>query len=108
MVRAYVKEQESHPNFQAWGRGGLEPVHRTPPRLRQACVEPDFDDQPVVMEDIPPDMDEEEWVTHIAHLFSSVATTPQGGKPLRIGKGPRPCFVCGKDSHSWVRCEKAT
>ena len=106
MVRAYVKEQEAYPNFQAWGRGGLEPVHRTLPRLRQACVETDVDDQPVIMEDIPPDMDEEEWVTHIAHLFSSVATTPQGGKPLRIGKGPRPCFVCGKDTHSWVRCEK--
>ena len=104
MVRAYVKEQESHPNFQAWGRGGLEPIHRTQPRLRQTCV--DAHEEPSVLEDVPPNMDEEEWVTHVAHLFSSVATSPAGGKPLRIGKGPRPCFVCGKDSHSWVRCER--
>ena len=59
MVRAYVKEQESHPNFQAWGRGGLEPIHRIQPRLRQTCVDV-YDEEPSVLEDVPPNMDEEE------------------------------------------------
>ena len=28
------------------------------------------------------------------------------GKPLKIGKGPNSCFVCGSDAHMWYHCEK--
>ena len=108
MVRAYVKEQEAHPNFQAWGRGGLEPIHRAPNKLRTVCVPPPdmFDEEPQILEDVPMGMDEEEWTARIAHLYSSATPNPQGGRPLKIGRGPRPCFVCGSDAHSWIRCER--
>ena len=26
--------------------------------------------------------------------------------PARIGIGPRPCFCCGSDAHSWIQCPK--
>ena len=104
MVRAYVKEQEAHPNFQAWGRGGLEPIHRAPNKLRAVCVSPD--PEPQMLDDVPVGMDEEEWIARVAHLYSTSTPNPQGGRPLKIGKGPRPCFVCGSDAHSWIRCER--
>ena len=109
MVKAYVKEQEAHPNFQSWGRGGLEPIHRVAPKLRQTHQlqnEWGVTDKPEVPDDVPMNMDEEEWTLHVATLFSSFAGTSQGGKPLRIGSGPRPCFVCGQSDHSWVKCQK--
>ena len=108
MVRTYVKEQEAHPNFQVWGRSGLEPIHRSPNKLRTVFVPPHelYDDEPQIPDDVPNGMDEEEWVAHVAHLYSSLTPNQQGGRPLKIGKGPRPCFVCGSDAHSWVKCER--
>ena len=63
-------------------------------------------EEPELLDDIPEGMDEEEWTSHIACLYSTFAATPSGGKPLRIGQGSRPCYVCGSDAHSWVKCEK--
>ena len=112
MVRAYVREQEAHPQFQAWGKGGLEPIHKSSHRLRHAVVNHDTiqsdddDDEITWPSDIPKGMDEEEWTMHVSHLFSTLAQKPSQGKALKIGKGPRPCFVCGQEGHSWVRCSK--
>ena len=106
MVRAYVAEQEAHPHFHAWGRGGLEPLHRPPHKLRHAHFNEEHLDEPELLNDIPGGMDEEEWTSHVSCLFSTFGTKPQGGIPLKIGKGVRPCFVCGQDGHSWVKCER--
>ena len=59
-----------------------------------------------MLDDVPLGMDKEEWIARVAHLYSTFTPNPQGGRPLKIGKGPRPCFVCGSDAHSWIRCER--
>ena len=95
MVRAYVREQEAHPQFQAWGKGGLEPIHKSSHRLRHAVIthdtmqSDDDDDEISWPSDIPKGMDEEEWSMHISHLFSTLAQKPSRGKALKIGMRPR-------------------
>ena len=99
MARAYVREQETNPNFQSWGRGGLEPVHRTLAKLRQVRADDNWDwlttqeelGEPDLPSDIPEGMEEEEWASHVACLYSTFATTPSGETPT-FGYWATPMF----------------
>ena len=41
-----------------------------------------------------------------AQLFTADLGPKKDLGPARYGKGPRPCFCCGKDGHSWIACPK--
>ena len=41
-----------------------------------------------------------------AQLFTTDAGPPKDLGPAWYSKGPRPCFCCGKDGHSWIACPK--
>ena len=120
IFRTYVINTEAAPGFRGWREASLNPISTKDkafptrnPKLRQAIVEDEEEDEgsneemiPEITADVPEGFEEEEWDAMVATLRSTVVSSPAASAQLRIGKGPRPCFVCGADNHSWIRCEK--
>ena len=115
--KAIPVEKERYPNttptrmtnrFQPESRiGGMEPGRKDdrsrPIVVRYANLSPSYEEDETP--DLPDGMIEEEWVARILAL-NIVEKPPMKDEAKRkYGQGPRPCFVCGKDGHSWIRCE---
>ena len=123
VVRSYVYETESAPGFHAWPQATLEPVFKNT-KMRQAVVSPETDqsatslrqvitqvlreveeeEKPQLTPDVPQGIEEEEWDMQVAVMRAALAMPLSRVPANKIGKGPRPCFVCGSAEHSWVRC----
>ena len=78
---------------------------KKPPRARLAQVaeEEETSSEPTPNTDVPQGWEDEEWM---AALYAITAATPRGYASRKVGKGARPCYVCGLDGHSWVHCTK--
>ena len=118
-VRAFVHEEEQKSTFRSWSNMNNNPSHQSSMRLRQATTTATVreeqgwmgnggmtDEEAMMLvsqgENAPPaGYTDEGWT---AQLNFGMAV--QGDRPARIGKGPRPCFCCGEDSHSWIHCDK--
>ena len=133
IVRAHIYQVETAPGFQHWPQETLEPVFKANKSLKQATVrecqetrtweemskregEPIRhtcchahaeirEDDPEVTSDVPPGMDEEAWDSKVVVLRATLAVPPPKPAAGKIGKGNRPCFVCGEADHSWIRCK---
>ena len=64
------------------------------------------DSDPEEWEEPPEGMIEEEWVARLMVLQLGTKGMPPDDSQRKYGQGPRPCFVCGRDGHSWIQCEK--
>ena len=96
MLRVFVLRQEED---------GRPVVAKKHPKVRLAQVdeEEEVTSGTPAASDVPPGWEDEEWM---AALYAITATTPRGYASRKIGKGPRPCYICGADGHSWVNCAK--
>ena len=93
---------------------GLEQEEEETSILRQVTAEdiekglPELEEEPQLTPDVPLGLEEEAWDTHVqvySLKISNVITAP----PVptnKIGKGNRPCFVCGSGEHSWIKCSQ--
>ena len=84
------------------------------PTLRQVAADdlgdilPEELEEPQITPDVPPGLEEEAWDTHVqvySLRISNVIPTPNV-PANKIGKGNRPCFVCGSGEHSWIKCSQ--
>ena len=91
IVRSYVLEQQALPTFQSWGTGNLEPSFR---KTLMRTVGATARDQKGWQDD--------DWAE--LNATQSFVGPKTEGRPLKIGKGPNPCFVCGSDAETALTC----
>ena len=99
LVTSYVRRKENTPGFLRWGDPRCEPTYRDT-KVHARTMHTDVEiPQALPSGTIP----EEE---RVAQLFTADLGPKKDLGPARYGKGPRPCFCCGKDGHSWIACPK--
>ena len=122
LVSLQIDKIEATDGFKSWPKPATEPVFRNP-KLRGALAEyPEEElvhiractnsechgvhcDEPEVTPDTPWGMDEEEWDRQVVCLrAATMGIPPPMPSAHRIGKGDKPCFVCGRDDHTWINC----
>ena len=99
IVTAYVRRLERTPGFLGWSdvRGG--------PRFKSTQFVPrsnHIDVNEANQEEAAPLTEEEQ----TARIHAIDSGPKKDAPPARIGIGPRPCFCCGSDAHSWIQCPK--
>ena len=99
IVTAYVKRLERTPGFAGW------PDVRGGPRFKSSQFTPrnnHLDVEEVALEERNPLCEEE----RTARVHAIDSGPKKDAPPPRIGVGPRPCFCCGSDAHSWIQCPR--
>ena len=77
------------------------PTHTPQPRARAAQLQELAETKP--WEDLG--IIEEEWVARICSIVVDPKDPRTPVVPTKYGEGPNPCFVCGCDGHTWIKCE---
>ena len=99
LVTSYVRRKENTYGFLRWGDPKCEPAFRDT-RVQSRNIQADVD----LPQLVPVGQATEE--ERAAQLCAAEASPKKDLGPVRFGKGPRPCFCCGQEGHSWIVCSK--